>query len=80
MMKGNHVILYIKNDVTLPHVPSTSSRSLGVKHSERRKMVLMPTDWAQVEMLGDAESIMGSTEVQPPELQRPGRSVALGIR
>lgn len=80
MMKGNHVILYIKNDVTLPHVPSISFLSLGMKHSERRKMVLMAINWAQVEMVGDAESIMGSTEVQSPELQRTGMSVALGIR
>lgn len=79
MIKGNHVILYIKNDVTFPHVPSISSLGLGVKRSERRKMVLMSINWAQVEMVEDAESIMGSTEVQSPELQRTGRSVALEI-
>lgn len=79
MIKGNHVILSIKNDVILLHVPSIFSLRLGMKHSKRRKMVLMSIKWAQVEMVGDAESIMGSTEVQSPELQRTGRSVTLGI-
>lgn len=79
MIKGNYVILSIKNDVVLLHIPSIFSLHLGIKHSKRRKMVLMSIKWAQVEMVGNAESIMGNTEVLSPELQRTGKSVTWGI-
>lgn len=67
MIKGNHVILSIKKRFNSPPVPAVFSLSLGM-------------NWAQVGMTGDAESDMGSSAFQRPELQRTGWSVTLEIR